>query len=269
MRFCSAPGPKTARFAYNALVASGRALRAVVVAAVLASLLLAGGALWWLSPGRGIGAWRQGPPPRPWAAWRRQETVWREQGLRRPIESRYVPLPAISIDLQLALLVSEDINFLGHGAFDFAAIREAIGEKERGGGRFRGASTITQQLARTLFLSNERTLWRKLREARLAWWMERRLGKRRILELYLNVVEFGPGVLGAEAASRHYYGVAAAAVDASQAAGLVAAIPSPGRDNPDTSTPRWHARQALILRRMEHASWLRRLLVALDRSERD
>jgi monofunctional glycosyltransferase len=251
------------------VVASIRALRAVVTAAVLASLLLAGGVLWWSMPGREIGAWRQGPPPRPWAAWQRQETVWREQGLHRPIENSYVPLPAISVDLQLALLVGEDINFLGHGAFDFTAIREAIQEKERTGGRFRGASTITQQLAKTLFLSNQRTLWRKLREARLAWWLERRLGKRRILELYLNVVEFGPGILGAEAASRRYYGVAAGAIDASQAAGLAAAIPSPGRDNPDTSTPRWHARQALILRRMEHASWLRNLLISLDRSERD
>lgn len=241
----------------------------MAVAAALVSLLLVGGAAWWLSPGVELGAWRHGPPPYPWAAWQRQAAVWREQGLRRPIENLYAPLPAISVELQLALLVSEDINFLGHGALDFAAIREAVEEQERTGGRFRGASTLTQQLARSLFLSNERTLWRKVREARLAWWLERRLGKRRIFELYLNVVEFGPGVFGAEAAARHYCGVAAAALTPVQAAGLVAAIPSPGRDNPDTATPRWRARRALILRRMEHASWLRAQLVSLDRREGD
>ncbi len=184
--------------------------------------------------------------------------------MHRRVENRYVPLSAVSVDLQLALLVGEDINYFGHGAVDFDAVWEAVREGSRAGGRFRGASTISQQLAKTLFLSGERSLWRKAREARLAWWMERRLGKRRILELYLNVVEFGPGLLGVEAAARHYYGVGAGAVGPDRAAALAAAIPSPGRDNPSTDTARWRFRQATILRRMAHALWLRGRLASLS-----
>ncbi len=233
-----------------------------------AALLAGAGAAWWASPGEDLAVWRQGPPPHPWAAWQRQETLWQGEKLHRHVENRYVPLSAISVDLQLALLVGEDIDYFGHGAIDFDAVREAVQEGVQSGGRFRGASTVTQQLAKTLFLSGERSLWRKAKEARLAWWMERRLGKRRILELYLNVVEFGPGVLGVEAAARHYYGVGAEVVGPDRAAGLAAAIPSPGRDNPATGTPRWRTRQATILRRMAHAVWLRRQLAALSARSR-
>jgi monofunctional biosynthetic peptidoglycan transglycosylase len=171
-------------------------------------------------------------------------------------------LESISIDLQLAVLVSEDINFFGHGAVDTEAMSEAIGEWWRGS-RLRGASTISQQLARTLFLSQERTVWRKLEEARLAWWLERRLGKERILELYLNVVEFGPGLLGAEAAACHYHGLSADELNAEFAAGLAACLPSPGRDNPDTATELWSTRREIILRRLEGAGWLRERLQEL------
>lgn len=235
----------------------------LLASSALAAFLAGAGAAWWLSPGEDLDAWRQGPPPQPWAALQRQETLWRGEKLHRQVENRYVPLSAISVDLQLALLVGEDINYFGHGAVDLDAVREAVEEGIRTGGRLRGASTVTQQLAKTLFLSGERSLWRKAREARLAWWMERRLGKRRILELYLNVVEFGPGLFGVEAGARHYYGVGAEMVGPDRAAGLAAAIPSPGRDNPATDTPRWRFRQATILRRMAHALWLRHQLTAL------
>ncbi len=241
-----------------------RRVRLFLFGSASAALLAGAGAAWWMTPGEDLAAWRQGPPPHPWAAWQRQETRWQGEKLHRHVENRYVPLSAISVDLQLALLVGEDIDFFGHGAVDFDAVWEAVQEGTRPGGRFRGASTVTQQLAKTLFLSGERSLWRKAKEARLAWWMERRLGKRRILELYLNVVEFGPGLLGVEAAARHYYGVGAEAVGPDRAAGLAAAIPSPGRDNPATGTPRWRFRQATILRRMAHALWLRHRLAALS-----
>jgi membrane peptidoglycan carboxypeptidase len=132
--------------------------------------------------------------------------------------------------------------------------------------RLRGASTISQQLAKNLFLSPRRTVWRKIREAHLAWWLERRLGKRRILELYLNVVEFGPGLFGAEAASQHYFGVASGDLTVEQAASLAAAIPSPGRDNPTTDTRRWRFRRDVILRRMGRATWLKTLLGRLQRA---
>ncbi len=226
-------------------------------------LAAAGAAAWWFMPGEDLDAWRAGPPPRLWAAPSRQEELWREEGVRRRVEATYVPLSAVAVELQLAALVSEDIDFFGHGPVDVDALWEALHEGSRPGTRLRGASTISQQLAKALFLSPERTLSRKLRELRLAWWLERRLGKRRILELYVNVVEFGPGLYGAEAAARHYYGVAAADLDAAQASGLAAAIPSPGRDNPSTATHRWQIRRATIERRMANAAWLRGRLLAL------
>ena len=238
-------------------MAQTRALRLLAWGLAAAMLVAATVAVWWFTPGEDFETWRHGPPVHLWAALQRQESRWREEGTRRRVENRYAPLSAISVDLQLAVLVSEDIDFFGHGPIDLDAMWEALQEVSKPGGRIRGASTISQQLAKVLFLSGERTLLRKLREARLAWWLERRLGKRRILELYLNVVEFGPGVCGAEAASQHYYGIAASAVDSQQAAALVAAIPSPGRDNPSTTSRRWQIRRTTILRRMEHADWLR------------
>ncbi|HUK13316.1 MAG TPA: biosynthetic peptidoglycan transglycosylase [Thermoanaerobaculaceae bacterium] len=225
-------------------------------------------AAWWWQPASQLAPWRKGPPPHPWAEWTRQEQRWREEGIRRPIEHGYVPLGEISPQLQLAVLVGEDIDFFGHGAVDLREVWDVI-ETARPGERLRGASTITQQLARSLFLSPERTLWRKLRELRLAWWLDRRLGKRRVLELYLNVVEFGPGVYGAEAAARHYLGGSARSLDAGQAAGLAAAIPAPSRDNPATGSGRWEARRGVILNRMSHADWLRSLLASLPGNARD
>jgi monofunctional biosynthetic peptidoglycan transglycosylase len=230
--------------------------RAVVLLGLGAALAAAGLAIWWCSP-------RDGPPPRPWAAWQRQEERWRDEGSRRRVHNSYVPLADVAVELQLAVLVGEDIGFFGHGPVDVDAILEAV-EERRPGERLRGASTITQQLAKNLFLSGERTIWRKLKEIRLAWWLERRLGKRRILELYLNVVEFGPGLLGVEASSRHYYEKGASEVTAEQAAGLAAAIPAPGRDNPTIASRRWQNRRTIILRRMTNADWLRARLLALS-----
>jgi monofunctional biosynthetic peptidoglycan transglycosylase len=214
---------------------------------------------WWYHPGVDLNGWREGPPSRRWAAWLRQEARWAEEGSHRPIEHRYLPLARISPELQLAVLVSEDINFFGHGPVDLREIWEVLSERKPGE-RLRGASTISQQLARNLFLSPERTFWRKLKELRLAWWLERRLGKRRVFELYLNVVEFGPGVFGAEAASLRYLGVSSHELDANQAAALAAAIPAPGRDNPATATERWEFRRGIIASRMTKAGWLRNLL---------
>ncbi|MFH1176167.1 MAG: monofunctional biosynthetic peptidoglycan transglycosylase [Acidobacteriota bacterium] len=217
---------------------------------------------WWWRPGVDLQRWQVGPPPAPWAAMRRQQAKWQDEGSRRLVEHEFVPLEEIALDLQLALLVNEDIDFLGHGAIDLAAVREAV-QEWLAGRRLRGASTLSQQLAKSLFLSQERSLARKLTETKLAWWLERKLGKRRILELYLNVVEFGPGLFGAEAAAHHYFGVSAVQLDAAQAASLAAGVPSPGRDNPATDSARWAARRAVILRRMIGATWLRERLVAL------
>jgi monofunctional biosynthetic peptidoglycan transglycosylase len=227
-----------------------------VPALVLFAVGAVAAVLWWRHEPVDLQPWQAGPPPEGWAAWERQEAVWREQGLGRRIAHRYARLEEISEDLVVAVLVSEDIGFFGHGAVDIEAVREAVSEW-RQGGRLRGASTVTQQLAKNLFLSNERSLIRKLEEARIARAMERRLGKRRILELYLNVVEFGAGVLGVQAAAHRYYDRDAAEIAGLQAAGLAAAIPSPGRDNPGTGSRRWVARRDVIASRMTRVEWLR------------
>lgn len=226
---------------------------------VILSTATAVGAAWWLSAPDELQALETGPPTQDWATWRRQEERWLRDGVRRPLVHHYVPLERINPAVAHAVLVLEDINFFGHRGVDPGALREAFHEWQRGR-PLRGASTITQQLAKSLFLSPERSLRRKIREARLAWWMERRLGKRRILELYLNVVEFGPGTFGVEAASRRYYSVSAAELTRSQAAGLAASIPSPARDNPATGTERWSFRRNLIEERIERSPRLDAIL---------
>jgi monofunctional biosynthetic peptidoglycan transglycosylase len=191
--------------------------------------------------------------------------IWREAGRQRQPLFDYRPLEAIPIDMQLAALVGEDINFFGHEGIDLTAVREAVDEWRAGEG-LRGASTVTQQLAKNLFLSNERSWLRKLREARLARHLEAELGKRRILELYLNVIEFGEGIFGVEAAARSYYDRDVELLSAGEAAGLAATIPAPHVSNPATATRAWQNRKAIIATRMQHAGWLRELLARqLDR----
>jgi monofunctional biosynthetic peptidoglycan transglycosylase len=244
---------------------SGPSPAAVAVLALL-TVAVAAGALtlrWWMSPGVDLEPWRQGPPLRPWLVWLKQESRWHGEGLSRRIRHDYVPLDGISLELQTAVLVAEDIDFFGHGPVDVRAVGEAVRDWWRGG-RLRGASTLSQQLAKNLFLGSERSFGRKLREARLAWWLEHELGKKRVFELYLNVVAFAPGVLGAEAAARHYYGVGADGLDAPQAAGMAAALPAPGLDNPRTDSPRWRARRDVVLRRMGRVDWLRRKLADVN-----
>ena len=232
----------------------------------LGTVLLAVGALllhWWMDPGVALEVYRAGPLLRPWSAWLQQERRWKAEGLSREVQHTYVPLDRIGLDLQTAVLVAEDLDFFGHGPVDLSAVHEAVRDYWRGG-RLRGASTLSQQLAKNLFLEDDRTLERKLREARLAWWLEHELGKRRVFELYLNVVVFAPGVLGAEAAARHYYDEAATTLTPEQAAGMAAALPSPGVDNPRTDSARWRQRRDIVLRRMQRVPWLRQKLADLQ-----
>jgi len=241
-----------------------RALHYGIAALGVAGVVAAAAAVWWLAPGPDLQRWRSGPPPPTWAAMQRQEEVWRSEGIARQPRHSYVPLAQVAGELAVAVLIAEDVSFFDHGVVDLRAIGEAVAAWRRGA-RLRGASTISQQLAKILFLSPERTVRRKLEELRLAWWLERKLGKRRVLELYLNVVEFGPGLFGAEAAARHYFGQPAAALGAPEAAALAAAIPSPGRDNPDTATQRWRQRRDLIGQRSARAAWLHRRVAELQR----
>jgi monofunctional biosynthetic peptidoglycan transglycosylase len=159
----------------------------------------------------------------------------------------WVPLADISENLVQAVLLGEDANFFGHSGFDFYEIRESL-EKNIERRRFaRGASTITQQLAKNLFLSTEKTLTRKLKEALLTHRLERELSKRRILEIYLNVIEWGDGVYGAEAAARTYFGKSSSQVDVAEAALLAAMIPNPRRLTQDRLKRQLKVRQERIL----------------------
>ena len=180
---------------------------------------------------------------------RRMEEFQRSGSSPR-IEWTPVPLSRISPALSRAVVVAEDARFYEHSGVDWEAVRGAL-EKDWDSGNWRhGASTITQQLAKNLYLSPRRTFWRKLREWAITARLEANLSKRRILELYLNVVEFGPRTFGAEAAARRYFGKPAASLSAPEAATLAAVIPSPHIYDPVRHRDRVARRARLILRRM-------------------
>ena len=163
---------------------------------------------------------------------------------------KFVPLSQISPDLQHAVISAEDARFYLHHGFDWSAIQLAA-EGDMEGGRIRGGSTITQQLVKNLFFGTGRSILRKGAEFTLVPVAELVLGKQRILELYLNVVEWGPGVYGAEAASRYYYKTSARNIDRQQAAQLAAILPLPLKRRPERMT---HYSE-IIQERMRQMGW--------------
>jgi monofunctional biosynthetic peptidoglycan transglycosylase len=170
---------------------------------------------------------------------------------------RFVPYGRISNELKHAVVVAEDIDFFSHEGFATkemrAALEKAWAQKELP----RGASTLTQQLAKNLWLSPSRNPWRKVKEAILTRQLERHLDKRRILELYLNVVELGPGVWGCENAARRYFGRSAAGLDADQAAELAAALPRPSTWHPGVTSRGYRRHIERIRERMRRTAWVR------------
>jgi monofunctional biosynthetic peptidoglycan transglycosylase len=165
-------------------------------------------------------------------------------------EHRWVPYGRISQQLKRAVIVAEDSAFFEHEGVDLEQIRESMEVNFEQGRAARGGSTITQQLAKNLYLSPSRNPVRKLRELIIARRLEAALSKARILEIYLNVIEWGDGVWGAEAASRRYFGASAASLSADQAALLAGAIINPRLLNPARPTARLVRRQRIIMRRM-------------------
>ena len=143
------------------------------------------------------------------------------------LRSTWVPYERISPHLKRAVVVAEDSRFVDHEGFDWEAIEKAREKNLRKGHVVAGGSTISQQLAKNLFLSGARTPWRKGQEALITVMIEHLMDKRRILEIYLNVIEWGEGVFGAEAAARHYYGTSAAALGPEASARLAAMVPNP------------------------------------------
>lgn len=185
-------------------------------------------------------------------------TIVREQLIRAPlaVQWEWVSIETVSPHLVRAVLVAEDINFFSHGGFAWGAIRAALAGAVRAGSPPFGASTVTQQLAKNLWLTPERTLWRKLREAALTVQLERDLPKRRILELYLNVVAFGPGVFGVEAAARHFFAKPALFLTEREGAMLAASLSRPSAWNPRVDDDDYLERVDLIERRMAAAEFL-------------
>jgi len=173
------------------------------------------------------------------------------------VEYQWVDFEAISPHLPLAVLLAEDQRFFQHNGFDFDQIADAIAERVEGG-RLRGASTLSQQVAKNLFLWPGRSLARKGLEAWFTAWLEALWPKRRILEVHLNVAQFGPCVFGAEAAGFRYFGTDAASLSASDAALLAAVLPNPGRIRAHAPGPYALKRQAEILQSMSQpaARWL-------------
>ena len=195
-----------------------RAMLVLLTAFVLLQLWYAAH-IWW---------WRDHPPSETaFMSVRLAELKRVNPGAR--LQYTWVPYQRISVQLKRAMIAAEDAKFVEHEGFDWEGIQHAMDKNLKKGRVVAGGSTISQQLAKNLFLSGERNFLRKAQELVLSWELEAILGKRRILELYLNEVEWGEGVFGATAAAQRYFGVGAAAVGAQQAAQLAVMLPAPKR----------------------------------------
>jgi monofunctional biosynthetic peptidoglycan transglycosylase len=164
-----------------------------------------------------------------------REKEWASKGKKRNIQQRWVPLSLVSPYVVKAVIIAEDDKFWSHEGFDFNAMKKAL-KKDIKKKKFKvGGSTISQQLAKNLYLSPSKNPVRKIKEAILTWRIERALSKKRIIELYLNVAEWGEGIFGIEMAARHHYGKSAAELTALEAAKLATVLPNPRRYDPTGS----------------------------------
>lgn len=205
--------------------------------------------LCWLAAALLLVAARWIDPPTTAVQMQRRVQAWMHD---KPYQKHYqfVPLNQISPNLQHAVIAAEDARFYHHDGFDWHEI-EIAAQEDMEGERTRGASTLTQQLVKNLFFGTNRSILRKGAEATLVPVAEFVLGKRRILELYLNVVEWGPGIYGAEWASRSYYGRPARNIDRQEAARLAAVLPGPLKRRPE----RMNRYSVIILGRMQQMGW--------------
>lgn len=195
-----------------------RGLLAVVLLFVAYQLWLLGHVLWW--------KWM--PPAETSFMSLRLDEISRDKP-DAELHYRWVPYEKISIHLKRAVVAAEDDTFVDHEGFDWEGIQKAIEKNQKKGRMVAGGSTISQQLAKNLFLSGERTAARKAQEFVITFMLEALLSKRRILEIYLNHVEWGEGLFGAQAAARHYFRIDARRLGAMQAARLAVMLPAPKR----------------------------------------
>ena len=184
------------------------------------------------------------------------EKRWEQAGKKKKITKKWVPLSKISKYMPLAVMIAEDDKFMQHSGFDFESMRMALGHDIIEGRVKFGGSTITQQLAKNLYLSPSKNPLRKLKEAVLALRLERNLSKRRILEIYLNVVQWGDGVYGIEAASRKYFGKPASRLTPMESALLASTLPSPVRYDPSRPGKYLKKRSSQIYRIMKKRGML-------------
>ncbi len=222
---------------------AGLALVACLVVVVALQLWYLGWIAWW--------KWNN---PGETSFMAREEAALRQKSPKAGLRHRWVPYERISIHLKRAVITSEDARFSEHEGVDWDAIEKAYESNLKRGRPAKGGSTITQQLAKNLFLSPERSYLRKGQELVITYMIEALWDKRRILEVYLNVVEWGEGIFGAEAASRHYYGVSAAQLGVDQSARLAAYLPNPKRYGRVRSGPYLDKRTANIARHMPDAN---------------
>jgi monofunctional biosynthetic peptidoglycan transglycosylase len=181
---------------------------------------------------------------------RREMGILQQKNPNIVLKHTWVPYDKISDNLKRAIIASEDSNFTEHEGVDWEALQKAYEKNNRKGKVVAGGSTITQQLAKNLFLSGQRSYLRKGQEFIITYMLEFWMEKERIFEIYLNSVEWGVGVYGAEAAAQHYYGIPASALNAGQAARLAVMLPDPRRYDKNRTSAYLERRTALILRRM-------------------
>jgi monofunctional glycosyltransferase len=177
----------------------------------------------------------------------------REKNPDAQLKTQWVPYARISPNLKRAIIASEDAKFIDHEGFDWEGIQKAMEKNQKRGRTVAGGSTISQQLAKNLFLTPNRSYYRKAEEAAITLMLEALWSKQRIFEVYLNVIEWGNGVFGAEAAARHYFGIAAAQLDPEQAAKLAGMVPSPRFYDRNRNAPGLAKKTAIILSRMPSA----------------
>jgi monofunctional biosynthetic peptidoglycan transglycosylase len=180
--------------------------------------------------------------------------IMQDKNPKAELRHQWVPYDHISTNLKRALVAAEDAKFLEHEGFDWEGIQKAYEKNLKKGKVVAGGSTISQQLAKNLFLSSKRTPWRKAQEAVITVMLEQMMTKRRILEIYMNVIEWGDGIFGAEAAARHYYHTSAANLGPAQAARLAAMVPNPRYYDKHLGARGLERRTAIILARMNSAA---------------
>jgi monofunctional biosynthetic peptidoglycan transglycosylase len=214
-----------------------------IVAAVVALQVWYAAHIWW---------WREhAPSETAFMAMRASELQAKKPQAR--LRYVWVPYERISVNLKKAMIAAEDAKFVEHEGFDWDGIQQAMDKNFRKGRVVAGGSTISQQLAKNLFLSGERSYWRKAEEAAITVMLEAMLDKRRIFELYLNVIEWGNGIFGSEAAARHYFGISAADLSAEQAARLAAMAPNPRHYESAPNSKGLARKVPIILARMPSA----------------